>query len=174
MPVRVALALALALCAVVPAAAKDAASLESVKTELRARFPDVRTLSTEDLRRWQGDAARPQPVLLDARTREEYAVSRLPGAALTPDVAAASRALAGRPMDVPVVVYCSVGYRSSVLARALGQRGYTNVVNLEGSLFEWANRGLPLESAAGDRQVHPYDARWGRYLERPAPAAPKP
>jgi len=168
-------ALALALGAAGSAwAAKDQASLEAVKTEIRARFPDVRGLSTEGLRRWQADTARPQPVLIDARTREEFAVSRLPGAVLAPDSAAVTRALAGRPKDAPVVVYCSVGYRSAVLARALGQRGYTNVVNLEGSLFEWANRGLPLESAMGDRQVHPYDARWGRYLDGAAPVIPKP
>lgn len=155
-------------------AANNPVSLETLKSELHARYPDVRILTTDDLRRWQADPARSQPVLLDARSREEYAVSRLPGAVLAPDVAAAVRALGGRMKDAPVVVYCSVGYRSAVLARALGRRGYTNVANLDGSLFEWANRGFPLEPARVPPAVHPYDRQWGRFLDSALWSTPNP
>jgi rhodanese-related sulfurtransferase len=177
MPARVALALALAavLGAAIPAlAAKDPVSLEALKTELHARYPDVRTLTADDLRRWQADSARAQPVLLDARSRDEYNVSRLPGAVLAQNTAAALRALDGRAKDAPVVVYCSVGYRSAVLARTLGKRGYTNVANLDGSLFEWANRGFPLEPARVPPAVHPYDQQWGRYLDSALWSTPNP
>lgn len=175
--VLAALALALALAlgtAGSASAAKDPVSLEALKTELHARYPDVRTLTTEDLRRWQADAARSQPIVLDVRSREEYAVSRLPGAVPAPDASAAIRALAGRAKDAPVVVYCSVGYRSAVLARTLGRRGYTNVANLDGSLFEWANRGFPLEPARVPPAVHPYDRQWGRYLDSALWSTPNP
>jgi 3-mercaptopyruvate sulfurtransferase SseA len=60
------------------------------------------------------------------------------------------------------VLYCSVGYRSSMAAEQLAKLGYTDVQNLEGSLFAWANAGHPLEG--GDR-VHPYDAKWGELLD---------
>lgn len=41
--------------------------------------------------------------------------------------------------DSHIVVYCSVSYRSSILARRLQDMGFTNVYNLEGSIFKWAN-----------------------------------
>lgn len=61
------------------------------------------------------------------------------------------------------------------LARKLAARGYTNVVNLEGSLFAWANEGRPVY-AGGQlaSRVHPYDSAWGGLLRpglRP-PSAP--
>jgi hypothetical protein len=41
------------------------------------------------------------------------------------------------------------------------------VSNLEGSLFEWANLGYPLfRGTAAASKVHPYNANWGRLLER--------
>ena len=70
--VLAALALALALAlgtAGSASAAKDPVSLEALKTELHARYPDVRTLPTVYLRRWQADAARSQPIVLDVRSR---------------------------------------------------------------------------------------------------------
>ena len=55
-----------------------------------------------------------------------------------------------------MVAYCSVGYRSAGLTDELGQRGYTRVCNLEGSLFQWANEGRPLVNADGRvNVVHP-------------------
>jgi hypothetical protein len=68
--------------------------------------------------------------------------------------------------DSLIVVYCSVGYRSSVLARKLQDMGVTRVYNLEGSIFKWANEERPLVRN-GDtvQKVHPYDAYWGKLLE---------
>ena len=70
------------------------------------------------------------------------------------------------PRDAPIVTYCSVGYRSSALAERLMEQGFTRVKNLEGSIFEWANRGLPVVRDGREvRQVHPYDWRWGKLLD---------
>ena len=58
-----------------------------------------------------------------------------------------------------------MGYRSALIASRLGHAGYRNVRNLEGGIFAWANRGLPV--VRGDRvvhDVHPYDDTWGRML----------
>ena len=86
-------------------------------------------------------------------------------------------ALAGAALDTPVVAYCSVGYRSAGLADGLGQRGYTRVYNLEGSLFQWANEGRPLVDADGPvNVVHPYGEPWSDLLDEarrgPDPAVP--
>ena len=85
----------------------------------------------------------PDVVLLDARTAAEFNVSHLPGAVLASNARMALDALEVNDPERTVVVYCSVGYRSSRLAKQLRARGFENVFNLEGSLFQWANEGRP-------------------------------
>lgn len=149
--------------------------LAQVQAEVRARFPDVAEISTGELAAWLADGARPAPLLFDARTREEFDVSHLPGAEFLPHDAEALPAVdAGTAARCPVVVYCSVGYRSAMLARRLTEAGYSDVRNLEGSIFKWANEGRALARAgaggvdgAGEvsaSAVHPYNAEWGRLL----------
>ncbi|MCC6231207.1 MAG: rhodanese-like domain-containing protein [Verrucomicrobiales bacterium] len=146
----------------------NAQSWESVLETVRRRFPSVRQLSTRDLATWLAvdpkTAERPKPVLLDTRSAEEYGVSHLPGARHA-DTVEAVRALGFRQSD-PVVVYCSVGYRSSALAEKLSAAGWTNVWNLEGSIFAWANEGRLVHRAGKPAdEVHPYDAKWGALLK---------
>jgi len=63
------------------------------------------------------------------------------------------------------VTYCSVGYRSAKMAQRLRNAGYTNVQNLEGSIFEWANEHRPLvRDGEPTKQVHPYSALRGHLL----------
>ncbi|QDU98402.1 rhodanese-like domain-containing protein [Lignipirellula cremea] len=144
----------------------DRLQWDEVKQMVRTRFPGVQQLSTEQLAAWQADEERPQPVLLDTRTPEEYAVSHLQGAVLAPDLESALQALGEAPVSTPIVAYCSVGYRSSQLAEELQQHGYGNTFNLEGSLFQWANEHRPLyQNERRVEQAHPYDARWGVLLE---------
>lgn len=137
-----------------------------LKAEIRGKFPGVDQLSVAELGDWLS-AVREPPVLLDVREAKEYAVSHLEGALLARDEAAALEALGDAPLDRPVVLYCSVGYRSSALAEKLEARGYTSVHNLEGSIFEWVNRGQPIVSAGTPvKSVHPYDTDWGQLLRR--------
>lgn len=45
-------------------------------------------------------------------------------------------------------------------------------MNLEGSIFAWANEGRPLVDDKGlATKVHPYDAKWGELL-KPALRSP--
>ena len=84
------------------------------------------------------------PIFLDAREEEEYAVSHLPGALLlgydSPDYGV----LDAVAKDQPLVVYCTVGYRSNKMVGQLQARGFTQVYNLYGSLYAWSLFGLPL------------------------------
>ena len=134
---------------------------------VRDKFPEVRQLTTAQLDDWLKDKTKPQPLLLDARATQEYAVSRLPNAQPAADETQALAALAQKAKDAPVVVYCSIGYRSSALAQKLKARGFTNVQNLEGSIFKWANEARALQrDSLSVNVVHPFDERWGRLLER--------
>lgn len=142
-------------------------NLAQVQAEVRERFPDVARVSTGELAAWLADGSRPALLLFDARTREEFDVSHLPGAESLPHDAGELPASEGRP----VVVYCSVGYRSAMLARRLAEGGHADVRNLDGSIFKWANEGRVLVRArpgeAGEGPtavVHPYNAEWGRLL----------
>ena len=139
----------------------------SVKKRVRSEFPAVVELSAAELAAWLERGEGPRPLVLDVRTAEEYEVSHLRGAVRIDPGAGAEALPDGIAKDAPIVAYCSVGYRSSALARRLMEAGYTGVRNLEGSIFEWANEGRPVYR--GDREVrrvHPYDRRWGRLLDR--------
>jgi rhodanese-related sulfurtransferase len=134
---------------------------------VREKFPDVKQLSPEQLDAWLHNSSKPSPVILDARAEKEFAVSHLPDAKHAADEKQALQILAQQAKDAPVVVYCSIGYRSSALAQKLKARGYTNVQNLEGSIFMWANEGRPLlRGGETVSVVHPFDEKWGRLLDR--------
>jgi rhodanese-related sulfurtransferase len=154
----------LALCAACGGGELD---WPSVKAGVREEFPHVRSVSVAELQRRLEDPAGLRPVLLDARSREEFAVSHLKDAIHAPSEEEALAVLSNTGKEEPVLVYCSVGYRSAALAQELSARGFTDVANLEGSIFEWANSGLPVyRGALQVHEVHPYDARWGRLLRR--------
>jgi rhodanese-related sulfurtransferase len=141
--------------------------LERLVQEIRARFPSVSVISTGKLAVMVERSMEERPWLLDVRAPEEYAVSHLPGAirVATPEDAIEQLG-EGQPARA-VVVYCSVGYRSADFAARLQSRGLTNVFNLEGSIFEWANEGRPVyRGTTPVRVVHPFDRKWGRLLRR--------
>lgn len=153
--------------------AGDGRGLEGMKKLVRARFPKVQMLSTEELRAWLADEQRPAPLLLDVRTPQEFAVSHLPGARRVDPDASAAEVLPLLRQGQPVVAYCSVGYRSSALAERLRKAGVENIYNLEGSIFQWANEGRPLQRDGQPAQtVHPYNATFGRMLDSARRAKP--
>lgn len=138
-----------------------------IKQSIRDEFADVNRLSTQQLTEWQNDPDRTDPLLLDAREQDEFEVSHLKGAHLATDVSQALRILNERPRDTPIVVYCSVGYRSSRMAQELGKLGWSNVSNLEGSIFQWANEGRPIyRGEQRVKLVHPFDDHWGKLLNK--------
>ena len=113
---------------------------------------------------WQADSKRVPPVLLDARTLDEYAVSHLRGALRMDPYRPLLRPLRGMPKDTAIVVYSTVGYRGARLVHWLTAQGYGNATALSGSIFAWANEGRPLEREGRPvTQVHPYDDSW-KYL----------
>lgn len=146
-------------------------SLNDLEAGIARDYSSVTHLTPE-----QFEAAMKTPekvLLLDARPDSEVGVSRLPGAMpVDPDIdAEAFLARFGelsRGRDV--VIYCSVGVRSSKLASrvrdVLQKNGAKRVANLRGGIFAWHNTGRPLlDTAGGTELVHPYSSRWTYYLD---------
>src|SRR5262252_846563 len=132
-----------------------------LQLSLRSRFPNMQWITARDLGDWLQDRRRRPPVLLDVRTEAEWNVSHLPGARRVQPGATADSAAANIPKDTPIVTYCAVGYRSGDLAMHLHDAGFTNVKNLDGGIFEWANEHRPLvRDGQPVSQVHPYNEFW--------------
>ena len=130
-------------------------------------FPGVPTVTTQGLAVWLSEGNGPTPILpilIDGRRDYEFAVSHLPQAHHAPTLDAVI-ALGLAPHQ-PIVVYCSVGYRSARLAAQLQAAGYGEVYNLAGSMFQWANEGRPLVSQGQPvAAVHPFSSTWGLLLK---------
>jgi rhodanese-related sulfurtransferase len=130
------------------------------------KFPNGKWVDAAELLRWRADPGRAPPVVLDARTEVEYAVSHLDGAVRIDPYRPSLRPLRGFSKDTAIVLYSSVGYRGARVADFLARQGYTQVYNLEGGQFRWANEGHPVFRQ--DRpiaEVHPYNPIWGLLLE---------
>ena len=106
-------------------------------------------------------------IFLDAREPEEFAVSHLAGAIPVGYDHFTLATLPDLPKDAPLVVYCSVGYRSEKVTEQLRAAGYTHVSNLYGGIFEWVNQNHPVVDAAGPTErVHAYSRTWGVWLRK--------
>ena len=141
-----------------------AEDLESIQRLVRERFPEVRQLNTSHLEKWLEDDKRTKPLIVDVRPPHEFEVGHLKDARRLDSVIAFERAKVDRA--TPLVLYCSVGYRSSSLVMELKKAGWTNIWNVEGSIFKWANEGRPVYRGKNKvNVVHPYDAKWGKLLK---------
>jgi rhodanese-related sulfurtransferase len=114
-------------------------------------------------------------LVYDVREREEFAVSRIPGAMhmnpATPAELGVAR-IAGRARGATVVFYCAIGMRSADFAQSvfhdLMARGVLNVLVLEGGIIEWHNQGLSLIDVNGSsRFVHPFNDELKSRLKKP-------
>ena len=96
-------------------------------------------------------------VLVDCRAPHERAVSTLPGA-ITPDQLDADPQ---RYAGAELVVYCTIGYRSSRLTGELRERGFA-AANLRGGVLAWAHAGGKFVDARGGptARVHVYGEPW--------------
>ena len=89
-----------------------------------AQWRDIEGLSKEAL-------------IVDVRTREEFALGSIPGSVNIPVDELRSR-LPELPLDKDIVVTCAVGLRGYVAYRILVQNGYERVRNLSGGYKTWS------------------------------------
>lgn len=121
----------------------------------------VPTIGVDELKAMDG------VFIADAREFEEYQVSHIPGAEYVGYKKFSTDKLNGVSKDTPIVLYCSVGYRSEKIGEKLQKAGYTNVYNLYGSIFEWVNEGNPVVDALDKptNKVHTYNKKWSQWLD---------
>jgi metal-sulfur cluster biosynthetic enzyme/rhodanese-related sulfurtransferase len=79
----------------------------------------------------------PGLVVVDVRTREEYASGHIPRALLIPLDELEHRLGELPPRDAPILVHCAAGGRSAAACQLLGRYGYTRLLNLVGGLHAW-------------------------------------
>lgn len=106
-------------------------------------------------------------VLLDSRSPNEYSVSHIKCAKHVGYDDFEANQVNHISKSKPIVVYCSVGYRSEKITQKLLKEGYQNVYNLYGGIFEWVNQDQKVYKAdQPTRKVHAYSKVWGMWLEK--------
>ncbi|MDY2587315.1 rhodanese-like domain-containing protein [Winogradskyella aquimaris] len=124
---------------------------------------DIPYISVQELAMPKTDA-----ILLDARELKEYEVSHLKDALYVGynefNLEHTVKNLNNK--DQMIVVYCSLGIRSEDIAEQLQNKGYTNVYNLFGGIFEWKNKGFTVYDNNNNptENVHAFSKEWSQWL----------
>jgi len=106
------------------------------------------------------------PLLLDIREYKEFQISHLKGAYYLGYKKVDYSRLDHVDKSRPIIVYCSVGKRSEDIGEVLIKKGFTNVKNLRGGIFRWANeKRLIYKDTVETKEVHPYNKVWGQWLQ---------
>ncbi len=97
-------------------------------------------------------------VLVDIRPAKERKVSMIPGAITVKQLESNLALYKHRP----ILLYCTIGERSSVYALRLNAQGWENVANLRGGVLAWAqaNRKFVTSDNKKTRKVHVYGSAW--------------
>jgi len=88
-----------------------------------------------------------EPLAIDVRTPAEREQKSVAGSLSIPLNHLAER-VQELPKDRPLLVYCAGGYRSSIAASLLQQRGFTRVSEIAGGLAAWEAANLSVEYSA--------------------------
>ena len=125
----------------------------ALAAEVQSEYP-VAQISPKELSRL---AAKDQVVIVDSRSAREQEVSMIPNAISIDDFKKLERLRQGRQ----VVVYCTIGVRSSEFIQVLSLLDI-EAKNLHGGLLNWIHSGQELVDSQGEktRNVHVYGRRW--------------
>ena len=106
-------------------------------------------------------------LFLDIREKEEFNVSHIQGATRMKPDGSTIPTMRGVQQDQMIIVYCSVGARSQTFGKMLKDKGYTNVVNIYGGFFYWANMNYPMVDIKGNKteRIHGYNEEWGKWVK---------
>jgi rhodanese-related sulfurtransferase len=109
-------------------------------------------------------------IILDAREESEYNVSHLKGAIFVGydhfNLEQTIQQLQDK--NQAIVVYCSLGIRSEIIANRLKKAGYTNVRNLYGGIFEWRNNDFEVYNSQDKKtdSIHAFSKAWSTWLHK--------
>ena len=106
-----------------------------------------------------------EALFMDAREPEEYKVSHLPNAINVGYNYFNLKKWTHLSKEQPIIVYCSVGYRSEKIALQLKNNGFKNVKNLYGGIFEWKHQNKPIvKNYKETDSIHTYNKEWSQWL----------
>lgn len=126
-------------------------TVASMYEEYRKDFPGVRELTVNEFLKMKSER---QVILVDVRTEAERTVSIIPDA-ISEDEFNANR---DRYQNLPVVAYCTIGFRSGLFAKRMAG---IHVYNLIGGVLAWAAAGQSFSNTNGPtRRVHVYGEKW--------------
>ena len=122
---------------------------------LKKLFTPVKSINSEEAKRFMAEHEEGAYTLLDVRQPGEYEGEHIPGAKLVP-LPALKDGIRQLDSQKPVVVYCAVGGRSLAAAQLLSGFGFREVYNLQGGIKAWQGlkatgpKELNLELVRGD------------------------
>lgn len=105
--------------------------------------------------------------ILDARSLDEYRVSRIKGARRVGYEDFSVERVWMLHRDNPVIVYCTDGERSKKVAKYLEMMGFGNVSHL-GGVIDWVNEGYAIvdEKGTETKYLHVWKKEHGRNLKK--------
>jgi len=142
--------------------------MQRVHNAIVQDYRDVDHLSIEELKELESE----HTAIFDVRELSEFKISHIENAIqIDPDISTKQfiNTYQEQFQDKTIVFYCSVGRRSSDLANrvdeALNKKGFAEIYNLKGGLFEWHNQQLPLINTSGETEfIHPYNKKWAQLI----------
>ncbi|MCB0815880.1 MAG: rhodanese-like domain-containing protein, partial [Flavobacteriales bacterium] len=99
----------------------------------------VKRISAEEFAREFKD----KPVVIDVRKKSEYDSQHVEGALNIP-LNTINQHLAEIPKDKPFILHCQGGYRSMIAASLLKQRGWDDLVDVEGGFGAIKEMDVPV------------------------------
>lgn len=109
--------------------------LQGMVVGLRRKFSTVPQITVREANSALHSSGSPAVVLVDTRTPDEVAVSRLPNAFTAEQFEGRKEEF----QEALIVAYCTIGYRSCQYAEKLRGRGF-DARNLEGSILAWVGQ----------------------------------
>lgn len=125
----------------------------------------VPTVSVTEIKNWEKGSY----IFLDAREKSEYNISHIPGAKYIGYDHVNQELIDQLSTEQTIVLYCSVGYRSEKVGEIFQRKGFKEVYNLYGSIFEWVNQGNPVVDQLNQptKKIHTYNKSWSKWLLNP-------
>jgi rhodanese-related sulfurtransferase/glyoxylase-like metal-dependent hydrolase (beta-lactamase superfamily II) len=84
------------------------------------------------------------PLVVDVRSAKEHEQKHIAGSISLPLTHLTER-VGELPQNRPLLVHCAGGYRSSVAASILQEKGFSQLQELAGGIAAWESAGLPLQ-----------------------------
>ncbi len=119
------------------------AGYRELLARVKAEIQEISTIEAHE--RLTSSEPAERPLFVDVREPDEWEEGHIPGAVYTGRGRLEQR-IEGLVPDKtrPLVVYCSAGNRSAFAAKALGELGYENVLNLASGFSDWKRNGFEI------------------------------